>query len=1832
VKKSKKFLKQLKNFQKKIIKFTLQKWVLFSLAGVSLVLVLVVCVVLFNPNLVPNSDIYELGSEEAGLFANSNPSFDVTFGKKEDESTQWVRFESETEEINPFDPNYQTEDKSFWEKVVSIFQKEEKLGIEMSLSGVKLSETGNETIVDISDGKLKVEDILGTDDVETSTELLQVGRILGEEDNEQNISKETILNKDVWKGVDLEYQILEGIGVKEEIIIRSLESYMDTCSDGETDCEIPLNEFIFDLQLDKGVELHQSLVSIRDNPVGTYYFTDSQGNYLAHFLPCYAFDEGGSKTNNVDFTVEETDTKGLYKVHVVLDMEWMLDTDRIFPIHIDPSIVHDDSTDFSAGILNRLENATGPKIQLVEQELTADAHTVGLWHMNEASGGSVADSSGNSNTGTATGTTITTGKFSNARSFNGSSDYLSIPHSAILAPSELTVEAWIKPSVTLTSGSYFPIVRKDANDINSTGYGYNLIYYNGSLYAFTNVDADVSWDCKPAYTVNLYAGEYYHIAFTKGSGGVFLYINGQIVADATTSGCYAGLNYNSTTNDTYIGYTYGSTIGDQYANGLIDEVRISNIALTAEEVKADAQKRPYGTYTSDTLDLTEDVTSIDNIQWIESGVGTGDGEIPYSTTDLVAQWDFNETSGTTADNEGSCGASCDGTLTNMTTTGQDNGVGTGWTTINSKWGGAVMFDGSNDYVSVTDQVSLGITSQVTIESWFLVTKTVSGASIINRRTTGNIGGYNLELAGTNGVIFYLYISGSWQNAYSGDNAILPGSWYHVVGTYDGSTMKMYVNGVLMGSTTISGTINNPSSPYVWIGKNIVSNVFFNGMIDSTKIYSRALSSSEVLSNYNSTNIEFLTRTSADGNTWEEWKPITGETQLNALDNTYQYTNDDTDLLSYWPMDESTNDSCSGGQDACDVTSTRHGTATGTTIVDGKFGNSRYFNGSSDVVLVDDFFFADAGITIEAWVKRKSTGSIMGVVSKGGYGENGEYILQIDAGNTISFYEGNGSIFLTSITSTQTITDTEWHYIVATNDFTTARLYLDGVEIGTDATPKTYAASFNNTAKLSIGAETKPSDNSIGYYYSGNIDEVRLYDSAISSSTVLEHYNDGKSRLAQAVSVSSDSVIKDEGNNSQKVSTGSLSLDGNTAGLWHLDETGGSGAYIQDSTANGNDGTPSGTTLIDGVSGKARSFNGSSDYILIPASSALDVQNLTIEGWMYSDSFSRNMFVFEKTTNGSVNTQYSVFFTSAGTLYFRTYNSSGTADDLTITASSYLKTNQWNHFACTYNGSTKIIYINGQLANSKAYTQTLRTNPAGTSVIGAYGSGGGYFFNGKLDEIRVSNTARTNTEVYEEYRAGREHYLSESISSTDLSSSSKIQYSIASDRPGTYLESIIGESAYANNISDTNTRALLHLEEESGTGAYLIDSSSYGANGTPTSATLTDGYVGRARYFNGSSYSISLGTGLNVTNVTMSAWIKRDGTGESGDSGGIDSIVGKWTDGSATSSYTIDITESTDIASIRVYAGSYTACSGTSTFTDNKWHYIVGTYDGSYIKIYVDGKLENSCAKTGTLTQNSQTVYIGRSDTATYGQYFGGTIDEVRIDDTARTADEIRQAYEIGSRTHVVTIDFGAVLDSGNLITGSGDTSFTIDATEKGLSEMGAGIYEGERIIVRENYNGTEYTAQGIVSSVNADTGAVTVSSWDTGSTFPSSGYTISADVFKWQKEYIDLSNVKDSDIDAVDSITFRLLNGGEGRNIWIDNISSSTYLTDPSASSNVISTVNRYMQYMAVITTGDTDVTPYLSSVTVNYSEATGPTMDQIMRHGKWFNSSGQEQSFWWVD
>ncbi len=165
--------------------------------------------------------------------------------------------------------------------------------------------------------------------------------------------------------------------------------------------------------------------------------------------------------------------------------------------------------------------------------------------------------------------------------------------------------------------------------------------------------------------------------------------------------------------------------------------------------------------------------------------------------------------------------------------------------------GAYYFDG-NDYIDVTSSPSISnFADQFTIATWINPTTISSSMNTIARKMyqNGPEGGYVFRLwddNGQTGLSLGLYIGSgiSYVNSYPLDVPL--SQWSHVAGTYDGNSMKLFLDGEEIGSTDQSGDIW-ASSASLTIGKldyNYPSE-YFNGSIDEMRIYNRALAPSEV---------------------------------------------------------------------------------------------------------------------------------------------------------------------------------------------------------------------------------------------------------------------------------------------------------------------------------------------------------------------------------------------------------------------------------------------------------------------------------------------------------------------------------------------------------------------------------------------------------------------------------------------------------------------------------------------------------------------------------------------------------------------------------------------------------------------------------------------------------------------------------------------------------------------------------------------------------------------------------------------------------------------------
>ena len=201
----------------------------------------------------------------------------------------------------------------------------------------------------------------------------------------------------------------------------------------------------------------------------------------------------------------------------------------------------------------------------------------------------------------------------------------------------------------------------------------------------------------------------------------------------------------------------------------------------------------------------------------------------------------------------------------------NNGTLTNGPTYSAANNGSILFDGVDDYfITPTGSTpSLNITSQITLETWFKSTSLANnlhGDGLFSKglSTDGNSAVYELILTNnttTNIPYFRLRIDSSTL-IYNPTNILINlNQIYHIVCTYDGAIMRIFVNGIESGSgLSTSGTIQNNTQQLTigvrYLARNIGTDHYFSGNIYLSKIYNRALSATEIQQNYNATKTRF----------------------------------------------------------------------------------------------------------------------------------------------------------------------------------------------------------------------------------------------------------------------------------------------------------------------------------------------------------------------------------------------------------------------------------------------------------------------------------------------------------------------------------------------------------------------------------------------------------------------------------------------------------------------------------------------------------------------------------------------------------------------------------------------------------------------------------------------------------------------------------------------------------------------------------------------------------------------------------------------------------------
>lgn len=408
--------------------------------------------------------------------------------------------------------------------------------------------------------------------------------------------------------------------------------------------------------------------------------------------------------------------------------------------------------------------------------------------------------------------------------------------------------------------------------------------------------------------------------------------------------------------------------------------------------------------------------------------------------------------------------------------GTISGTLTPTTDRKGKANGAYVFGGG--YITAPDSPSLNIQgNQVTMSAWFKPSVDVSAMNntyptLIAKRPW-QVGGYAAHFVRNNGEIIVQYCyTGTCPHASNG-TPLTANTWYHYVGVVDGSKLYLYINGVLVKEVTASGVaIGSSAGSLFGIGQN------FQGAIDDVRIYNRALSAEEVATQYNSYEPQINVGGSSTSGTAEGVNLLSG-------------------LVGRWDFAGNANDSSAYRN---------HGSASSVTVTSGHKGdaNSAYnFNsGNSSLITIPatSSLSLPGDMTVSAWIKPSAaTQSPFARIVTKYDGSKINYLLAYDGDPRMRFIVDDGSLNrMTAKSISDVNSTTNWYHVVAVRNSTGMYLYLNGSLEATVMPPS--PANQINTSPLYIGG-------GVGNSFNGVIDDVRLYNRALSVAEVQALYQE-----------------------------------------------------------------------------------------------------------------------------------------------------------------------------------------------------------------------------------------------------------------------------------------------------------------------------------------------------------------------------------------------------------------------------------------------------------------------------------------------------------------------------------------------------------------------------------------------------------------------------------------------------------------------------------------------------------------------------------------------------
>ena len=1266
-----------------------------------------------------------------------------------------------------------------------------------------------------------------------------------------------------------------------------------------------------------------------------------------------------------------------------------------------------------------------------------DDYTVALYHFDEGSGTTTTDvCQGNDGTFyNATNVNWVKGKFGKAIRCNGINNTVLIENSdsessLLNLEDELSLELWVKPA-SIQPNNFPTLISKHKGTTPGSQYQLGLSgdSNNYKIRVCIETSSGDDFGCKVGnnYLLN---NSWNHIIVTYDKKNVIYYLNGIIdsVYNFTNSLTYYKANVS------FCSAPYFSW----YLNGTIDEVRISNKSREPEEFREFYRQGAYKKQW-----VTEPGSEWQTISWNVSRYSKYGTELSVDDSTVLLMH-FNNVAGENGtaeelslndyylnnhavllmhfNNDSSVGEAyntSNGTIIVDYSHGNNNGTlytgannGIIYSATGGKFNGAFTFDGKDDYVDCGNDASL-LPDSITWEMW-IKTENVGIMPAYHGSSTYRRGFY---IGGT-GVVRWAVRNSSGDAAeFYGNIDITDNQWHHIVGTYDQSTAKLYVDGVLDNYQTLLGPLGDPSGPLTLGTYSSALGYWFNGTIDEVAIYNRSLPAGVIA--------------------YHAGVGVKDETGVNY------------GVLGYGNATTSANPTWTSS---------------------GKFSKALQFDGKDDYVDCGNDSSLDITdeITIEAWIKPTNI-AWMTVVEKSDSPYLAYRFFAPNNNGGMRFAASFSGNWTTHDSNNNILTAGQWNYVAVTYDGSNVKFYVNGI---VDLTPSQNGTIATTTKNLLIGKDYPETG-----IFNGTIDEVIIYNRSLEEWEIADHYERGEEirKVWFQTRSSTNNVtwtewtgnvpvpqVNEQITNNSGEENGTLlllSFDDISRGTQHLGMRGYKGwndeeriDYTKlllhfdegDGSTTTTDSSPRGhkinfhgglnvTTAQSKFGGSSLILDGGDDYLSIDDSEDWDIcgsstDDWTIDAWIRLSNTSYLDYQVVVAQAEDVNNLWELEYKQTHGWYFLLLSGGNIAVG-TGWGDGIITDTNWHHVAMCKVGSKYAIYLDGQQINYKDDNST--DTFTGNLYIGYQGNnyGDSYkYFKGYIDEIRISHTnefgASPNAAKSDTITVPAGYYADiaspgKFLSAVNISGSGTLKYPTGASQEDAVLlcrfdDSYVCEDGETGNFTilpDSYTECLYHFDE--GSGTTTTDASGNGNDGTlygsPNWTSSRSG-LRNAIKFDGVDDYVDIGTDIfsNATfedGGTLEAWIKINSfPSESDNYASFISIEGRF-------DLSVDYG---DVARFYVNDGGTNAnLYSASTLQTNKWYHVIGTIDGnSTVSLYINGILDNSTSYNGHLNidEVSRLNTIGSHYSLVAGHFFNGTIDEVIIYNRSLSAEEVKAHY------------------------------------------------------------------------------------------------------------------------------------------------------------------------------------------------------------------------------